>query len=465
MKNIIALFLLFFSFTSFVHAATEQELLDQADARYKQYLAQQQAAREAYAKSQSVAKAAAAAQAVVDNGVVTSNAAMDTVVQGSSMSSKSTVAKAADAAKAAGTMAGRYGKAALRGAPASFLGYAAFEGLMKGIGWLQKEGSQVVIKKPADNSDNSVYQDTSYQCLGSSNHSISSSLVSCAVSYAKDNNLIFDSCGSGSNQVGAYPACGFKYQDGRGTGFVVAIVVSTPSANPPSSPTVPTQDQIQDAIQKYLNEHPNSDITNNIYNASYNYDNTFELSDDQTNLLARQIGQAVIDGLNAAAPSGSSTVSNNDSSGTPQKTTTTIDSTGTTTGSTSTTTTTNPDGTTTTSTTTATSDFPAFCSWATVVCDFIKWMESDPPLEDSTLDIQDKTIDDYVYSDHVVFGKSCPFQTPETATIDLGIGQMTFEKDLTFMCTFADSARPYVIGLGYLGSFLYLLIALRNRNV
>lgn len=44
-----------------------------------------------------------------------------------------------------------------------------------------------------------------------------------------------------------------------------------------------------------------------------------KLSDDQTNLLARQIGQAVIDGLAAAAPTGSSTVSNNDSSGTPQK--------------------------------------------------------------------------------------------------------------------------------------------------
>lgn len=142
---------------------------------------------------------------------------------------------------------------------------------------------------------------------------------------------------------------------------------------------------------------------------------------------------------------------------------------------------------------------PKFCDWAFTVCEWYEdWQESDkklhdhldetsrhqsdeksfwssvrswfdwtkeePELTDETLEIEQHEVIPYVRENHVSFNAGCPF-SPETAVIELGIlGNLEFQKDLTFICTFGDQSRPYIQGLGYLGGLVYLLVGIRNGN-
>ena len=144
-KIFIALLLSFFSFFSAsAYAITDAEMAAIRQQRAQaEYAAAVRAQIERYDQSVEY-KANRNALSNQINGTVS---AAETISDGSKVSSVSTISKAADAAKAAGTVAARYGKAALRGAPASFLGYAAFEGLMKGAGYVMGDGSKV-IKNP-----------------------------------------------------------------------------------------------------------------------------------------------------------------------------------------------------------------------------------------------------------------------------------------------------------------------------
>jgi len=145
-------------------------------------------------------------------------------------------------------------------------------------------------------------------------------------------------------------------------------------------------------------------------------------------------------------------------------------------------------------------EFPAFCGWAPQVCEAAQivisfpqtltdwwntsnqkadswaksisdayastkeWFQNEPELKDEPLEIEDQNITDYARKDYVTFGASCPF-SPNQVSLPLGVlGEISFESDLTFICTFGNEARPFVIGLGYLGGLIFLLIGLRNGN-
>ncbi|MFE8305941.1 hypothetical protein V4C87_18465, partial [Acinetobacter baumannii] len=119
----------------------------------------------------------------------------------------------------------------------------------------------------------------------------------------------------------------------------------------------------------------------------------------------------------------------------------------------------------------STTTFPVFCDWAHVVCDWYDdwkktddWMKEEPQLEDQTLEVEEQNITDYARQNYVIFGASCPFSAHQVS-LPLGIlGEINFQADLTFICTFGTQARPFVIGLGYLGGLIYLLIGIRNGN-
>lgn len=107
---------------------------------------------------------------------------------------------------------------------------------------------------------------------------------------------------------------------------------------------------------------------------------------------------------------------------------------------------------------------PSFCDWASVVCDFVKDFNKEPDLQDEQLEVKEENITDYERKEYVTFGKTCPF-TPHQASMPMGVlGEINFQTDLTFICTFGSEARPFVIGLGYLGGLIFLLIGIRNGN-
>jgi len=115
--------------------------------------------------------------------------------------------------------------------------------------------------------------------------------------------------------------------------------------------------------------------------------------------------------------------------------------------------------------------FPVFCEWAFTVCKWYddwkktdEWMKDKPELKDEKLEVENEDIETYHRQDMVVFGKTCPF-SPERVSIPMGlIGSIDFDKDLTFFCTYGEQAAPYIQGLGYLGSLIFLMLGLRNGN-
>ncbi|MBF7686586.1 hypothetical protein I2F17_12235 [Acinetobacter sp. B10A] len=130
--------------------------------------------------------------------------------------------------------------------------------------------------------------------------------------------------------------------------------------------------------------------------------------------------------------------------------------------STGTTTTTNPDGT--TSTSTSSFQLPAFCSWATTICQFIDWFKKDPQIENEPqLQIDELKIEKYKMEEHAKFNATCPFKA-ETESIPFGsVGSMVFTKDLTPFCDYASDAKPFVVSLGHLGAIFFLIIGLRTQ--
>ncbi|MEN8322265.1 hypothetical protein ABFP09_15735, partial [Acinetobacter junii] len=106
---------------------------------------------------------------------------------------------------------------------------------------------------------------------------------------------------------------------------------------------------------------------------------------------------------------------------------------------------------------------PAFCSWATTVCEFIDSFKKEPELKDQQLEIEQDNPINFERKNYVQFGKSCPF-SPQQYALPLGIGAIEFEADASVICTYGAIANPYIVALGHLGSLLYLLYALRSGS-
>lgn len=96
--------------------------------------------------------------------------------------------------------------------------------------------------------------------------------------------------------------------------------------------------------------------------------------------------------------------------------------------------------------------------------DIKDWLTGEPELETGELEIKEEILPGYERKNYVQFTNTCPF-TSEQVSLPMGVlGSMTFTKDLTFICSYGADARPYIIGLGYLGALIYLLYGLRSRN-
>lgn len=137
-------------------------------------------------------------------------------------------------------------------------------------------------------------------------------------------------------------------------------------------------------------------------------------------------------------------------------------------------------------------EFPVFCSWAPLVCeaaqkvitfpltvtgwwvtatqsisaaytDAKEWFKTEPELHDTALDIQQETVTDYQYEQHVSFGASCPF-SPQSAVVDFGVGSFSMDYDFTIACDIASDVRPYVVSISHLAAIIYLVYAIRNGN-
>lgn len=397
------------------------------------------------------------------NGTVSAAA---TVSDGSKVSSVSTIAKVADSSAASSTILNRALKSPfLKGSAQSFVGAAAFAGLMKLLDINQDQDHKFYqTPNPNDFTDPQNVQQGWVYLQPNFYTNYVAALNSILTSY----NLTADKVNY--YDISADHACAdFRKNDGS---WVVGGCVNY-KVNSNYDPTKPgldlnpkqlTQDQLLSKIIDYLQKNPTSDITNNIYIDAYSPDKSFSLSDDSVNALASAIGKQVADNIAAAAqnPSGKSTTTLSDGT----TVDTQIDTTGKTgTTSNTSTTTPNPDGTTTT-TSSGSLQFPSFCSWASIMCDWYTWTKTTydsvvtavtdfltPNNNDNTVDLQDPQPDDSNFSFSLPSACPAPVQLIDSSFMGVPIN---WQYDFADFCTIlSDYVRPILIAMG---AFIAVLI-------
>ncbi|WP_152878558.1 virulence factor TspB C-terminal domain-related protein [Acinetobacter guerrae] len=100
---------------------------------------------------------------------------------------------------------------------------------------------------------------------------------------------------------------------------------------------------------------------------------------------------------------------------------------------------------------------PAFCSWATAVCDVIDWVKKDEP-SDNELDIDQNTETEPDSS--INFSTACPAKIP--LTFQWNGGTLDFSFDFTMWCeAISTFVYPIVVALGSLHA-LYIVAGVRQ---
>lgn len=363
------------------------------------------------------------------------------------------VTKSVDTGKVASTIAGRFknagqyaknlGKASLPG----FLGSAAFYGLMEGVDYVMDPENNQIVKKPSpDDPDPAAAQcaESNSNCSWSSNlYWIGNfeylgkypSLSAAAKAAAADRG-----CNGSITQNGQWWYC---------DGGMLGGGLSSKNADYKSDSTPPvadkifaTPEEIQEALKRAL-ESNNAALAAAIaeaIKAAYTQDNS-EGQPKTTNPLvadAQNDMQRAVDGAidtptttagTAERPEGYYKITDGDKTiegyVRPGDTSAT--------GTTDSTTTPNPDGSSTT-TGTASQQWPAFCDWAGIVCEFIDWVKEDEQLKEEKPD----DIDDSIFSRKFDFDFKMSANCPPNPIWNFKFIDQSWSKeiDITMICDF-----------------------------
>lgn len=353
---------------------------------------------------------------------------------------KAKVAEAlAERFKNAGKYAKNLGKASL---PA-FVGTAAFHGLMNGVDYVMDPENNTIQKpNPELETETTVQPWHQYRFYVTRTQQYVASIAALQkITDASYYESTWTNCALSSGNI---VNCDVKNDVSGATanlsaGYRDANPAYNPNAVNPSKPTLPASDQdIVNALKKAL-ESNNPALAASIaeaIKAAYTPDNSLgqSLVDIPANGTAMDATDSAVDAVRKA---GKSTGEEPTSGGKPgyYKITDgdkTIEgyvypTDGTASGTSDSNTVTNPDGSTTTTGTTAT-NWPNFCDWAGVVCEFIDWVKEDPEVEDE-LELPEEELEKQEIDKDLlnVSGHSCPNAL-----------QINF-KDLPFNMTFNKS--------------------------
>lgn len=106
---------------------------------------------------------------------------------------------------------------------------------------------------------------------------------------------------------------------------------------------------------------------------------------------------------------------------------------------------------------------PSFCSWATVVCDFLNWVQKEPDsATDENVTIKDEKYNHY-WTDYFSVTAMCPRPHIIDFTIDLKVTQQRFyyEFEYTYMCSYAQQLRPFFLFAAYVACAM-IVAGVRN---
>lgn len=105
-------------------------------------------------------------------------------------------------------------------------------------------------------------------------------------------------------------------------------------------------------------------------------------------------------------------------------------------------------------------ELPAFCSWATPVCDFIEWFKADPPAEIAPQNVPFGTVDDVGlgsvdrYEQRIDFQGQCP-----SSDFSFQMMGVTFAKPIPYhyLCDFLTQIAPWLLAMCYLGTAYFVV--------
>lgn len=395
---------------------------------------------------------------------------------GSRITATASVTKPVDKTKVASTLTERLNKSKQYAAKVgkasipSFVGMAAFTGLMEGIGWVMDEGGKVVKPEEPLSNDNSYFTDNTTGLTG--------------------DDLCFKVATNGGFSPRRDLACYLGFHSINNAGqkcFTASFYRSSTSfeswtscfsnatySKPEPEPAIASDLELQTALKNAL-ESNNPALAAAIagaITAAYSPDQTDgqSISDPATNGLASSSNDDIKDAITTAA--------NNDgtepnSGGKPgsymitdgEKTISGQIDPAPLTGTTDTTTTPvidpvtgEPTGQTSTS---GGFQFPPFCDWASVVCDWLDWTQEEPELPEEDSDIPSELLPiAFTPFQLVNFDATCPPDIPLELQI---IGEPIHSVfPMQPFCTFFSGMQPFVLLLSMFVSVKIVAGSLNN---
>lgn len=376
------------------------------------------------------------------------------------------------------TLVARHGKnvakiaaGTVAGTAVMYVGEAAIRELINGIGWAMDEGAKITRpdSKPTQcKIDGSDCQHSKYIFIVSS-YSDNQSIVGTIYSDTSAPILCSSLSKKTNNNSSTYLTSKFIQDSGNRQFYCLATMQAgnlsyvlsfdrytnpnyNSSALPPDSSQFVSDSDFQQAIQDQLTNSPNSDLSNQLATDAYTIQDssgkpTDSLSKADTDTGINQAANKMVDAAksaisndlnpqNAKLNSGSTGTANTDTS---EKTK-------------------NEDGTTSETESKSSTSFqlPAFCDWASYVCEFIDWVKKEP--EDT--DDQDQQVEDdsnvpQIKTNTFKFNGQCP--QPLSLPIPDPFGnqhELTYSFD-TF-CLWLSKLKPWVDVIGWILAIVIL---------
>lgn len=377
---------------------------------------------------------------------------------GSKVKIGASVTRPVDTAKVASTLAdrfknaGKYAKNLGKASLPAFVGTAAFHGLMEGVDYVMDPENNT-IQKPNPDADSFLKGQYYYSVLNHSRSYSNSPAGACSKegqAYTPVQSWTY------STSPGTYGSC----TKPNGSTVVVSLH-NNPDYDPDFSipARVPASDaEIESALKKAL-ESNNAALATAIVEAmkaAYTQDNsegqpktTNPLVADAQNDMQRAVDGALdnptTSGGTAERPSGHYKIT--DGEKTIEGYVTPSDTSGQTNTDTESNTVTDPitGNQTTTGTSTGSIQFPAFCDWAGIVCEWIGWTKEEPEEPQIEPPVIEQIDIPFVPFSITQFNATCP--PDQQLSLDLMGTNQSFVLPMTPFCDFFSSIKPFVIAL------------------
>lgn len=366
------------------------------------------------------------------------------------------VTQTANKAKVASTLADRlkkasdYAKKAGKASIPSFVGGAAVQALVDGVGWVIDEGGEVKrVAEPNASNSQGKYCVSSTQCAYSIPQLINDYWKDSPDEYKYVSHTISGSSGIATvrNKQGGKLQTGFS-------------VKTNPNYDPdsPTHETV-TPEQLAKALKNALdsNNPALAAAIADAIKAAYTPEGKLaSIGDEQANGLAVNAADTARDAVNKASKN---TGTEPTSSGKPgyykitdgEKTVEGYvypsDTSASTKTDTKTETTTDPvtGNQTTTGTSTGSFQLPAFCDWAGIVCDWINWTKEEPDQPEEPKPVFEEINVPFTPFSIAKFNAQCP--PDENLSLTLMEQEMSFVFPMKPFCDFFSGIKPFVIAL------------------